>query len=71
MMETDKDFSDLSHEELLEIIHSEHITSEQLNLFASRAKHLTTIKKEEVEKLTRIMATIDAKIREMELRARK
>lgn len=64
-MISDREFTDLSHEELLEIVQSDHITSEQLNLFASKAKHLTANKREEIKKLTILMERIEAKIQKI------
>jgi translation elongation factor EF-Tu-like GTPase len=66
MEQADKEFKDLNHDEILDIIHSDHITAEQLNIFASNAKHLTALKKKEVEKLAELLEKIEARLREIE-----
>lgn len=68
MSQIDKEFKDLSHEEIMDIVHSDHTTAEQLNIFASNAKHLTALKHKEVERLNDLLEKIEARIAEINLR---
>lgn len=56
---------DLTHDEILEIIDSEHAMAEQLNIFSAYARHHTARLKQEIEVLDNILQGVDKKLKKL------
>ncbi|MDA0788774.1 MAG: hypothetical protein O2780_04860 [Proteobacteria bacterium] len=52
----------LSAEEIKELVHSEHTTTDQLNLLAARTQHLNRQRRQELAELDELMARIEQRI---------
>jgi hypothetical protein len=55
----------LNPEEILEIVHSKHVTAEQLNIFAAHARHLNAERAHDVDELDKLLKKIDARLKEI------
>jgi hypothetical protein len=55
----------LNPEEILEIVHSKHVTAEQLNIFAAHARHLNAERAHDVHELDKLLKKIDARLKEI------
>lgn len=56
---------DLTHDEILQIINSEHVVSEQLDIFSTYAKHHTSRLKQEIQTLDDILKRVDEKLKKL------
>lgn len=56
---------DLTHDEILEIINSEHVMAEQLDIYAAYARHHTARLKQEIEVLDNILKGVDQKLKNL------
>ena len=56
---------DLSLEEINDIIHSEHVIAEQLNIFAAHATHTTAELKRQIAALDEISQKVEARLKEL------
>lgn len=56
---------DLTLEEIDDIIHSEHVIAEQLNIFAAHASHKTAELKQQITALDEISKRVEARLKEL------
>ena len=55
----------LKPEEILEIVHSEHVTAEQLNIFAAQARHLNAERAHDIDELDKLLKKIEMRLKEL------
>ncbi len=51
-----------TYEDILEAAQSEHVTAEVLDILVAKTKELTSEKKHELEKLEKLLETLEAKL---------
>ncbi len=59
------DPAQLSADEIAELVHSEHVTSDQLDLLAAHTQHMNRQRRQEIEKLDQIMERIELRLAEL------
>jgi len=60
------DLEDLSAGEIDDIIHSDHVNAEQLNLLLAHTKHINTARQAEITELDERLKRIAARLKELE-----
>jgi hypothetical protein len=55
----------LNPEEILEIVHSKHVTAEQLNICAAHARHLNDERAHDIDELDKLLKKIEARLEEI------